>query len=277
MADKHKEQISAINYQSKRNKQRITDITSELQNISKLYPCDITSSPDTGSSITHILDTNNQVNNKQVSQQRIHSHTVTTEKINSNQSKSTDHPLTNFLNGEKSNTSTTFSHGEKIKPPIIFPNGENSDSENQELLNDKPNTHPSTDSIKTKQQTYDSPTKPIAETESCETLTHLSESSDQGGGITKEQLHRILMRPEICQVKLRILVNNSPITKPKKVSLIEPIATTDSCETPTYLDGSNNQVGAISKDTQNSEETQENQIPKTFLNSYKHDGTNHHI
>ena len=89
-----------------------------------------------------------------------------------------------------------------------------------------------------------------------------------------------MMRPKIRQVKLRILenqVNDSPITKPEKVSPIEPIATTDSCETPTYLDGPNDQVGAISKDTQNSKETQENQIPKTFLNSYKLDGTNHLI
>jgi hypothetical protein len=80
LADKHKEQISAINYQSKKDKQKMTDIKSELHNISKLYPCDITSSPNTGSSIIHIPDTNNPVNNKQVSQQRIHSHTVTTEK-----------------------------------------------------------------------------------------------------------------------------------------------------------------------------------------------------
>ena len=73
------------------------------------------------------------------------------------------------------------------------------------------------------------------------------------------------MRPEICQVKLRILVNNSPITKPKKVSPIEPIATTDSCETPTYLDGLNGQVGAISKETHdetpNSKETRKIKYP----------------
>ena len=76
-----------------------------------------------------------------------------TEKINPNQSKSTDHPLTNFSNGERPNTLTIFSHREEIKPPNIYSNVENSDSENQKLLNDKPNTHPSTDSIKTKQQT----------------------------------------------------------------------------------------------------------------------------
>jgi hypothetical protein len=146
LADKHKH--ISINHQSKRNEQMITDITSELQNTSQLHPCNITYSLDTGSSITHILDTNNQVNNKQTSQQKVYSHTATTEKMIPNQSKSTDHPLTNFSNGEKSNTSTTFPHGEKTKPPIIFPNGENSNSENQECLKNKPDTYPSTDSIK---------------------------------------------------------------------------------------------------------------------------------
>ena len=113
----------------------MTDIKSELHNISKINPCDFTSSPNTGSSIIHIPDTNNPVNNKQVSQQRIYSHTATTEKINPNESKSTDHPLTNFSNGEE------------LNPPIIFSDGENFGPNKHKLLNDKPDTHPLTGSI----------------------------------------------------------------------------------------------------------------------------------
>ena len=102
------------------------------------------------------------------------------------------------------------------------------------------------------------------------------------GAISEVQLHRSLMRPEIRQVKLRIIknqINNSPITKPEEASPIKSIATTGSCETPTYLDKLNDQVGAVSKEnnkqertdnkneTQNSDETPEDRIAKTLLAS----------
>ena len=127
-----------------------------------------------------------------------------------------------------------------------------------------------------------SPIKPIATTSSCETSTYLNELHDQVGAVSKIQLHQILMRPEIPQVKLRILknqINNSPIIKPEESSPIKPIATTDSYETPTYLYLLNDQVGAISKEndkqerthnknkTLNSDEAPEDQIAKTFLAS----------
>ena len=108
----------------------MTDIKSEIHNTPKINQCDFTSSPNTGSSIIHIPNTNNIVNNKQVSQQRIYSHTTTAEKMNSNQSKSTDNPLTNFPNGDH--------------PPIILSDGESFGSKNHKHLNDTPDTHPPT-------------------------------------------------------------------------------------------------------------------------------------
>ena len=66
---------------------------------------------------------------------------------------------------------------------------------------------------------------------------------------------------------------------PGKHSPIKPIATTSSCETSTYLNELHDQVGAVSKEnnkqertdnkneTQNSDETPEDRIAKTLLAS----------
>ena len=178
----------------------MTDITSGLQNIPKINPCDFTSIPDTGSSIMNIPNTNNIVNNKYFSQQRIHSQTTTTEDRDPDPSQSKDHPLTNFPNGEKfnppsifsdgesfsSHPQTNFPHGEEFNPPSILSDGESSSSNNHKYLNDSVETHPSTDLMQKKHQIYNPSIKPIAAMSSCETPTHLNELDDQMEAIAKE-------------------------------------------------------------------------------------------
>ena len=52
--------------------------------------------------------------------------------------------------------------------------------------------------------------------------------------------------PPTDSIEKEYQINNSLITKPEEASPIKPIATTSSCETPTYLDELNDQVGAVS-------------------------------
>ena len=114
LVDKFKDQISITYSQSNQDKQEMPNITSGLQETPKNNLCDFSSIPDTGSSIMNIPNTNNIVNNKYFSQQRIHSHTTTTENRDPDPSQSTNHPLTNFPNGEEFNPPSIFSDGESF-------------------------------------------------------------------------------------------------------------------------------------------------------------------